>query len=201
VYLPFVTANVRASLGCVNLQQAALHGRVNVFPMNRRSFLVLPTSLLAGVAVADAPKVQSLDDVVRWLDRLDHAADVHSTTNWKMRAVLEHLAQSIEMSLDGFPQPKSALFQSTAGAAAFAFFKLRGRMGHGLTEPIPGAPALAQLDDWKPGASRLRLAVQRFQAHSGALQPHFAYGALSHADFALAHTFHIANHQDEIVVG
>ncbi|MDO8768021.1 MAG: DUF1569 domain-containing protein, partial [Burkholderiaceae bacterium] len=30
--------------------------------------------------------------------------------------------------------------------------------------------------------------------------PHFAYGALSRADFALAHAFHIANHQNEIVV-
>lgn len=30
-----------------------------------------------------------------------------------MGAVLEHLVQSIEMSIDGFPQPRSALFQGT----------------------------------------------------------------------------------------
>jgi Protein of unknown function (DUF1569) len=30
--------------------------------------------------------------------------------------------------------------------------------------------------------------------------PHFAYGQLSKTDFALAHAFHIANHQDEFVV-
>jgi hypothetical protein len=171
--------------------------------MQRRHFLTTPALLLTGVsmnALADIPKVQSLDDVLRWLDKADTAATMRSTTDWKMRAVLEHLAQSVEMSMEGFPQPKSALFQSTAGAAAFAFFKLRGRMSHGLTEPIPGAQALTQTDDWKPGAARLRAAVRRFQAHSGALQPHFAYGALSHADFALAHTFHFANHQDEIVL-
>lgn len=150
--------------------------------------------------MADTPKVQSLEEVLRWLDRLDRATQVRSTTDWKMRAVLEHLAQSIEMSLDGFPQPKSAWFQATVGPAAFAFFGLRGRMSHGLTEPIPGAPALPQLDDWKPGAQRLRAAVRRFQAHTGALKPHFAYGPLSHADFALAHVLHVANHQDEIVV-
>jgi len=150
--------------------------------------------------MADIPKVQSLDDVLRWLDRLERATRVRSTNTWTMRAVLDHLAQSIEMSLDGFPAPKSALFQATAGSAAFAFFKWRGRMSHGLTEPIPGAPQLAQLPDWQPGAARLRAAITRFQSHTGALQPHFAYGALSRADFALAHAFHVANHQDEIEV-
>jgi hypothetical protein len=150
--------------------------------------------------MADTPKVQSLDEVLRWLDKADTAAALRSTSDWKMRAVLEHLAQSVEMSMDGFPQPKSALFQSTAGSAAFAFFKLRGRMYHGLIEPIPGAQPLTQTDDWKPGSVRLRAAVVRFQTHTGPLQPHFAYGALSHADFALAHAFHFANHQDEIVL-
>jgi len=150
--------------------------------------------------MADTPKVQSLDDVLRWLDRLEHATRVRSTNAWKMQAVLEHLAQSVEMSLDGFPARKSTLFQATLGSAAFGFFKLRGRMSHGLTEPIPGAPALAQREDWRPGAARLRAAVTRFQAHTGALQPHFAYGTLSRADFALAHAFHVANHQDGIEV-
>lgn len=150
--------------------------------------------------MADTPKVQTLDDILRWLDKLHGAQQVRSDNAWKMRAVLEHLAQSIEMSMDGFPQAKSALFQATVGAAAFGFFRLRGRMSHGLTEPIPGAPALPQLDDWKPGAARLRAAVVRFQAHRGVFQPHFAYGTLDRSGYALAHTLHVANHQDEISV-
>jgi hypothetical protein len=154
------------------------------------------------MAMASSPitPVQSLDDALRWLDQVDQAGSVRSNTDWKMLAVFEHLAQSIEMSLDGFPQPKSALFQQTAGTLAFSFFKWRGHMSHGLTEPIPGAPALTQQDAWKPGALRLRAAIARFQAHTGPLQPHFAYGALSRADYGLAHTFHIANHQDAIVL-
>lgn len=150
--------------------------------------------------MADLPKVQSLDDALRWLDKLDRAGSVHATGAWPMGAVLEHLAQSIEMSMDGFPQPKSAAFQATAGAAAFAFFKWRGQMSHGLSEPIPGAPALGAGADWRPGAARLRTAIARFAGHQGPLKPHFAYGALSKADFSLAHTFHLANHQDEIVL-
>lgn len=168
--------------------------------MRRRHFLLTPWVFLPGASIADTPKVQSLDDVMRWLDRLERATQVQSTTDWKMSAVLEHMAQSVDMSMDGFPESKSALFQSTLGTAAFAVFRLRGKMSHGLTEPIPGAPALPQSEDFKPGIVRLRSAVKRFQAYAGPLKPHFAYGALSRADFALAHTLHIANHQDEITV-
>ena len=57
-----------------------------------------------------------------------------------------------------------------------------------------------RLSDSPGSVERLRQAVQRFQAYAGPLRPHFAYGALSRVDFALAHTLHIANHQDEITV-
>lgn len=150
--------------------------------------------------MADLPKVASLDDALRWLDTLDKAAGVKTTGQWPMVSVLEHMAQSVEMSLDGFPQPKSAFFQNTAGAAAFAFFKWRGQMSHSLSEPIPGAAALHREGDWRPASTRLRAAIERFNRHQGPLKPHFAYGALDKADFSRAHAFHIANHQDEIVV-
>jgi len=150
--------------------------------------------------MADLPKVQSLDEALRWLDRVEKSPAVQTTGAWPLVSVLEHLAQSIEMSVDGFPEPKSALFQSTAGSAAFAFFKWRGRMSHGLDEPIPGAPILSAHGDWKPAAQRLRVAIARFNGHQGVLKPHFAYGALDKANFAVAHAFHVANHQDEIVL-
>ena len=151
--------------------------------------------------MADLPTVQTLDESLRWLDRLERAGAVTAVGAWPLGAVLEHLAQSIEMSMDGFPQPKSALFQGTAGSMAFSYFKWRGRMTHSLAEPIPGAPALGAGADWKPGASRLRQAITRFNAYSGPLKPHFAYGKLSKPEFAQAHNMHITNHQDEIVVG
>lgn len=144
--------------------------------------------------------VQSIPQALQWLEQLGQASSVTTTGAWPLVAILEHMAQSVEMSLDGYPAPKSALFQSTVGAAAFAVFQWRGRMSHGLAEPIPGAPALTLQGDWKPAAQRLRAALLRFDAHTGALQPHFAYGALSKADFAQAHVMHIANHQDEIVL-
>ena len=151
--------------------------------------------------MADLPKIRSLDEALRWLDRLEQVPRAKTIGAWPLSAVLDHLAQSIEMSMDGFPQPRGALFQSTVGAGAFAFFKWRGHMSHGLAEPIPGAPALAAGADWRPAATRLRTAVTRFNGHQGALRPHFAYGELAKSDYALAHSFHIANHQDEIVLG
>lgn len=171
--------------------------------MKRRYFLLATTVLALPSARADLPKVQSLDDALRWLDKLDKsgkASDAKTTGAWPLVAVLEHMAQSIDMSVDGFPQPKSAIFQSTAGSAAFAFFKWRGQMNHSLSEPIPGAATLSPAGDWRPASLRLRAAIGRFTRHQGPLKPHFAYGTLSKSEFALAHAFHIANHQDEIVL-
>lgn len=169
-------------------------------PMKRREFLIVSLASAGGIAMADLPQVQSLEASLRWLDGLEKAARVKAIGAWPMGAVLEHLAQSIEMSMDGFPQPKGPLFQRTAGSAAFAFFKWRGRMSHNLAEPIPGAPSLGAGADWRPAALRLRQAITRFNGYSGALKPHFAYGELSKPEFALAHSLHIANHQDEILV-
>ena len=126
-----------------------------------------------------------------------NAAWVHAlepATAWTWAQTLVHCAQSIEYSLQGFPLPKSALFQNTLGAAAFKVFTLRGRMSHNLAEPIPGAPALDANASAEGALARLRQAVQDFGAHTGPLQPHFAYGALSRAQYEQAHAMHLANH-------
>ncbi len=168
-------------------------------PMRRRHLLLSTPALLAAPALhASAASTPSLDAALRWLDALERAPQARATGAWPLGTVLQHLAQSIEMSLDGYPAPRSALFQQTAGRAAFAFFEWRGRMAHGLAEPIPGAPALPMSGDVRTGAARLRTAIARFQGHTGTLQPHFAYGALDKPRYALAHALHIANHRDEI---
>ncbi|MBK6636334.1 MAG: DUF1569 domain-containing protein [Rhodocyclaceae bacterium] len=165
--------------------------------MNRRAFLLLSLYVPFAALAAQPGKVQNLDDALRWLDAMNANGTAKMSGAWPLTAVLDHLAQSIEMSMDGYPESKSALFQGTAGAAAFAYFKWRGRMSHDLAAPIPGAAPLAK-GDWQAPALRLRAAIKRFEAHSGVLKPHFAYGDLSKADYAIAHTLHIANHQDEI---
>jgi hypothetical protein len=162
--------------------------------------IAAPALIPGAVWAQAADKVSNLYEALRWLDQLEAAPGVKTSGVWPLSAVLEHLAQSIEMSMDGYPQPKTPLFQNTVGTAAFTLFKLRGKMNHALSDPIPGAPALMPSPAWRPAAARLRAAIARFITHGAVLKPHFAYGNLSKSDFAIAHSLHIANHQDEIAI-
>ena len=41
-------------------------------------------------------------------------------SSWGLSALLQHLAQSIEYSMSGYPEMKSAVFRAVVGNAAFA---------------------------------------------------------------------------------
>jgi hypothetical protein len=113
---------------------------------------------------------------------------------WTWSKTLLHLAQSIEYSMTGYPESRSALFQRTAGTVAFRFFKSRGRMSHNLLEAIPGAATLDANAAATVAVAALRKAIATFEQHGGPLRPHFAYGALTKAEYEQAHAMHIANH-------
>lgn len=159
--------------------------------------LLMQRSALAQ-AVGAAKHLANLDAAAAWAEALATQATAKTTAGWPLGQVLEHLAQSIDFSRNGFPLPKSPWFQATAGRAAFAWFQWRGRMSHGLSEPIPGAPAL-RAATVAEGAAALRQAIAAFQTHTGPLKPHFAYGDLPKADYAQAHLMHIVNHRDHIL--
>jgi len=172
-------------------------------PVNRRHFLALATAApLAGATLwlhgAPAP-IDGLTDfaaVRAWTGRL-LAAPHRSTTTWTVAHVLHHAAQSIEFSLDGYPQPRPRWFQATAGALAFAAFSRRGRMRHDTTQDLPGAPPVAG-DDLPAAVGHLHAALARFEtAHEFAA--HFAYGPLDRDDYARAHLMHLAEHARQIV--
>jgi hypothetical protein len=183
----------------------------SVSDTSRRTFLKSGTGL-AALSVAAAAGVGyllhqpgndrqlvfgTLVDALREVDRLASASvsALAPATAWNWSQTLEHCAQSIEFSLQGFPAPKSTLFQDTLGSAAFGVFALRGRMSHNLAEPIPGAPVLdASTPDAVLALARLRKSVQDFANHAGPLHPHFAYGALTKAQYEQAHAMHLANH-------
>jgi len=100
-------------------------GLATMPPMKRREFLFVPLVYAGGIAMADLLQVRSLDDSLRWLDRLEAAARVTATGAWPMGAVLEHLAQSIEMSMDGFPSPRGC-FSRARPAARLSLFSNGG---------------------------------------------------------------------------
>ncbi|MEH0167803.1 DUF1569 domain-containing protein [Paucibacter sp. JuS9] len=119
-------------------------------------------------------------------------------TSWALTQILQHLAQSIEYSMSGFPEPKSRFFQVTAGNTAFAFFDARGKMSHSLEDPIPGAPALDANHSVKGSIQRLLDAMNAFAAFKGELKPHFAYGPLTREQYERAHLMHLANHWQQL---
>ncbi len=117
---------------------------------------------------------------------------------WSPHQVFTHCAQSIEYSMRGYPQHKPLLFQRVVGRTAFSLFSLEGRMKHGLSEPIPGAPALLPEADFTPALARLHQAFLDFARHQEPLAPHFAYGPLTHAEYERAHVMHLFNHLEEL---
>lgn len=135
----------------------------------------------------------SLDDAIREAQRLVSIKDLKLDAGWSLPQILEHCAQSIEYSVLGFPEPKSALFQRTVGAAAYRVFDWRGRMSHNLSEAIPGAPNLNPTVTNDVAMARMHAAIASFRS-ARALKPHFAYGGLSKEQYARAHAMHFANH-------
>ena len=63
--------------------------------MQRRHYLILQAGLLAGTAMADTPKVQTLDQALQWLDRLERAKEA------RMKEMLAADQRTAEESMAG----------------------------------------------------------------------------------------------------
>ena len=170
--------------------------------MRRRSLLLTVCAVPLGLTACAAPPVQTFPTLAAAVKEVQaiaaaQGAGWRSSGAFGLAKMLEHAAQSVEFSLRGYPALRSAAFRHTVGSAAFAVFDHRGRMSHGLDEPIPGAPALAATEV-RPAAERLLKALADFDAHGGALAPHFAYGELDKNQYTRAHLMHLANHWAEV---
>ncbi|MFT4930122.1 MAG: hypothetical protein ACI8WB_006258 [Phenylobacterium sp.] len=173
--------------------------------MNRRQFLrwslagtaVTLTGAGGWLAVADKAQLPSLLDVVTAIEQ-NQALAVQGT--WSVAKTLYHCAQSIEMSMTGYPVHKSEGFKQTIGQLALSVFAKSGSMTHGLSEPIPGALNLPDNDDVLLAKQRLVDAAQVFSDYTNTLQPHFAYGALNKEAYEMAHVLHILDHIPQLRV-
>lgn len=169
--------------------------------MNRRQVLTLGAlggvaALGAGVwALPTGERVAALSiDGAQGLLRTLEGKALISLKGWSPAEVFNHCAQSIEYSISGYPELKPGWFRSSVGPLAFSVFAARGAMRHPLNEAIPGAAALSEPASQALALARLQQAFSDFSAYQGELQPHFAYGLLSHADYAEAHVMHLYNH-------
>ncbi len=163
---------------------------------SRRVFVVAAAAALTGCAAAEVRTFPTIASARAAIEGL--ASGWKATGAWTLAQFLEHAAQSIEYSIAGFPQPNSALFQATAGAAAWAFFDARGSMRHALDEPIPGAPAIARDAPLPQAIVRVLAALAAFESHTGPPKPHFAYGTLDKPQYTRAHLMHLADHWQQL---
>ena len=129
----------------------------------------------------------ALDDLV---PRVKAAAATRGGP-WTLAQTLSHCAQSIEYSLTGYPKDANVVVRKIFGPMVMRKFLRNGAMKHDLGAAIPGAPALD--DDVEHARARLLAAIASFAAAS-ATKPHFAYGPVSHADYARLHAMHLVDH-------
>jgi hypothetical protein len=176
--------------------------------MNRRHFII-STIAIGGAAAVGAglwfEQIKNKKDltVASLLQTLEGmpSEGINFSGEWNAFQTFSHLAQSIEYSMTGYPQHKSDIFKSIVGKSAFSLFAKKGSMSHSLSEPIPGAPLINSAGPTQQALSRLIRALTAFDTFNGELQPHFAYGELSHAEYTGAHIMHVYNHFEELVHG
>ena len=142
------------------------------------------------------PAFASIADALRAVEQLERHP-LRGTGAWDVPHVLHHFAQSVEYSMRGFPALEPAWFRATLGPLAFAVFSWRGRMSHGLDQPIPGAPDIVQGQPLSGAVAHAVTALQTFERYTGPLMPHFAYGTLDKPAFTRAHLMHLDDHWRE----
>lgn len=170
--------------------------------MNRRHFIISGSTLTAAVAAGwfVLPSNKDKLSIASVIDRLVlmRKQPVSFYGDWNSFQTFTHLAQSVEYSMLGYPEHKSELFKSTLGKSAFNVFSSKGYMKHNLEESIPGAPSLSAEGSSEDAINRLIVALQNFSAHNGELAEHFAYGALTKDEYAIAHVLHIHDHFSQL---
>lgn len=175
--------------------------------MNRRKFLISAGATTGVIAVAGGvwlnvpatDRLLTMDAVAEQLNNF-RGKPLVSSGKWSPARVVNHNAQSIDYSMAGFPESKGAVFQNLLGKPAFAVFVSKREMHHGLAESIPGAYEISDGGNLDAAIDKLLASIAAFNAYDGELKPHFAYGALSKTDYALAHAMHFYNHLSEIRV-
>lgn len=176
--------------------------------MNRRQF-IKGSIVTTGAVIAGAGSLNLLVDkvskdkltikyAVAIIDQLLIQA-LDSSGAWSPYQVFMHCAQSIEYSMSNFPEHKSTVFKGTIGKLAFSAFEHNGRMTHGLSDPIPGAPSFEPNKNTEEALMHLRNTFVSFDHYQGKIAPHFAYGELTKSEFEMAHVMHFYNHLIEII--
>lgn len=171
--------------------------------MKRRQFikasLLTPVALVLGAKLVATLRPYPLSDILMQIKALP-AARLTSSGAWNASQILQHCAQSVSYSIYGYPEARSPFFQYTVGKLAINAFAATGTLHHPLDEPIPGAPALEPSLPNDVALRELIYTVQQFMDWQGAMQPHFAFGSLTKAQYYSVHHLHLQSHLAQISI-
>jgi hypothetical protein len=117
----------------------------------------------------------------------------HATVGrWSLGQILNHLALTIRMSMEGFPVkfPRSVrrLFSPVGRRLSFGL----GRLPEGFRAPQAYIPSPGLDADTQ--AENFRTAIERFGAFTGRLDEHPLLGHLSPSQWERFHRLHCAHH-------
>ncbi len=200
----FKNKNIRNSAMGDDMTDTASNGQpAPSAGMTRKQFLRLSAGLAVTAGVTPMVsgcgargrnlKFSNLDQVLEEMARLEVANDLQLQQPWSMYKILNHLAQSAEYSMTGYPKMDPPVVRTFA-RLAFNMFRSRGFMSHSLSAPVPGAPEIPEEGSVADGYQRLRNAISDFRAFTGVLFPHFSYGPLTREEWEIAHSMHCADH-------
>ncbi|WP_415926383.1 DUF1569 domain-containing protein [Ningiella sp. W23] len=168
----------------------------------------MKNTALAGLAVGAGgflvwqfvPKSDAILSLKQMLKNVDLIEQQNITMlgQWNLSKTLLHCAQSIDLSIDGYPQHHSTLFKQTVGTLAFSGFSAKHQMHHALDKDIPGTQPINADTPLPLAIESIRLSIKRFAKHSGKLKEHFAYGQLNKNEYERAHAMHLNNHMLEM---
>jgi hypothetical protein len=113
---------------------------------------------------------------------------------WTLAQAVAHCAQSIECSITAYPKLRSGLFRATIGPIVKRKFIRAHRMKHDVLAPVAGAPDIAATVTLADACDRAVAAWRSFDAFTGELAPHLAYGRCSKADYIELHQLHFDDH-------
>src|SRR5690349_8705952 len=112
--------------------------------------------------------------------------------NWGLAQTCHHLAASLETTLDGFPRRMAWPVRLLA-----RWLFLPTILRHGVIRvrlPSPAYLLPPDAADEPVAVARLRTAVARFEAHSGAMHLSPAFGRLSREQWRELHLWHCEHH-------
>jgi hypothetical protein len=111
---------------------------------------------------------------------------------WTLAQVCDHLARVIELSLDGFPSRMPWPMRLVARWLVLPRFLRHQQFRRRFPAPDYLQPPDGAED--RQSVERLRAAVERFQGHTGPLQPSPIFGALQREQWREVHLWHCEHH-------